>query len=62
MQKANEVMKAEMQQRAKEKEDALKKVVEPLKVDGLNKGTFTKELIHFKRSGNISSKTLQALL
>jgi len=37
MQKANEVMKAEMQRRAKEKEEALKNILEPLKLDGLNK-------------------------
>ena len=37
MQKANEVMKAEMQRRAKEKEEALKTILEPLKLDGLNK-------------------------
>lgn len=39
MQKANEVMKAEMQRRAKEKEEALKNILEPLKLDGLNKRT-----------------------
>ena len=41
MQKANEVMKAELQQRAKEKEDALKKMVEPLKIDGMSKRIYT---------------------